>query len=118
MAPADRACPGGERRPGKIVTMSNVTPDVIAITALEFIPAFAFALWAEPVARAIGRWPSAVRIAAPALLAIPYTILSGLHHIFRWEWFVLYCTLPMAMAWLLRQLLQDQGGAQSTKEAH
>ena len=80
-----------------------MTPDVIAITALEFIPAFAFALAAEPVARAIGRWPAGVRIAAPALLAIPYAVLSGLHHMFRWEWFVLYCTLPMAMAWLLGQ---------------
>lgn len=83
--------------------MSNLTPDVIAITALEFLPAFAFALWVEPVARAIGRWPRVVRIAAPALLAIPYGILSAWHHMFRWEWLAVYAALPVVIAWLLGQ---------------
>ncbi|HKV78579.1 MAG TPA: CPBP family intramembrane glutamic endopeptidase [Candidatus Sulfotelmatobacter sp.] len=83
--------------------MSNVTPDVIAITVLEFLPAFAFALWAEPVAGAIGRRPRVVRVAAPALLAIPYAILAVWHHMFRWEWLALYATLPVVIAWLLAQ---------------
>ena len=83
--------------------MSNVTPDVIVITTLEFLPAFAFAVWAEPVARAIGRWPQVVRIAAPAVLAIPYAILAAWHHMFRWEWLALYATLPVVIAWLLGQ---------------
>jgi len=83
--------------------MSNATPDVIAITVLEFIPAFAFALWAERVAQEIARWPIVARIAAPALLAIPYAVLSARHHMFRWEWLALYSILPPAMAWLLAQ---------------
>ena len=83
--------------------MSNVTPDVIAITVLEFLPAFAFALWAEPVALGIQRWPRIVRIVAPALLAIPYAILAAWHHMFRWEGLALYATLPVVIAWLLGQ---------------
>src|SRR3954471_3800606 len=83
--------------------MSNATPDVIAITVLEFIPAFAFALWAARVGEAIARWPIVARIAAPALLAIPYAVLSARHHMFRWEWLALYSILPLAMAWLLAQ---------------
>lgn len=83
--------------------MSNMTPDVAVITFLEFIPAVAFALWAEPVARRIARWPAFVRIAAPALLAIPYAALAAWHHMFRWEWLALYCLLPVGIAWLLGQ---------------
>ncbi len=83
--------------------MSNWTPDVLAITGLEFLPAVAFALWAEPVARTIGRWPAVVRIAAPALLGVPYAVLSALHQMFRWEWLALYCTLPVLIGGLLGQ---------------
>jgi len=83
--------------------MSNATPDVIAIAVLELIPAFAFALWAEPLARAIERWPRGARIAAPVLLAIPYPLLSASHHIFLWRWLGLYSILLVAMAWLLER---------------
>jgi hypothetical protein len=81
--------------------MSNLTPDVVVSTVLELIPAVAFALWAEPVGRAIQLWPPIVRIAAPGLLAVPYALLALWHQMFRWEWLALYCALPVLTAWLL-----------------
>lgn len=83
--------------------MLNVTPDVIAIAILQFAPAVAFALWAEPVTHAIQRWPVIVRVFAPGLLAVPYAILAASHHMFRWEWLALYATLPVTIAFLLGQ---------------
>ena len=83
--------------------MSNVAPDIVAITVVEFIPAFAFALWAEPVTRAIQRWTRTVRLIAPSILGIPYAALAVWHHMFRWEWLALYCTLPVLISWFLDQ---------------
>ncbi len=83
--------------------MSNVTPEIVAVTVLEFIPAIAFAVWREPVSRRIHRFPDMVRILAPALLGIPYAVLAVRNHSFHWEWLALYCTLPVAIAWLLQQ---------------
>jgi len=83
--------------------MTNVTPDVAAITVLEFIPAFAFALWAEAISRGIQRWTRMTRLVVPALLGIPYAALALWHHMFRWEWLAVYCSLPVVIAWLLDQ---------------
>lgn len=83
--------------------MSNVTPDAVAITLLEFIPAFAFALWAERVSAAIQRLPGMLRVLLPGLLGIPYAALASWNHIFRWEWLTVYCCLPIVIAWLLGQ---------------
>jgi len=93
--------------------MSNVRPDVIASTVLEFIPALAFALWAEPVSRGIQRLPGMVRILLPGLLGIPYAALAAWNHIFQWEWLTVYCCLPVVIAWLLGQAARvdpDQRG--------
>lgn len=81
--------------------MSHVTPDVVVTAILEFIPAIAFAFWADPVGRAIQRWPVLVRILLAALLAIPYVVLTVSRHMFRLEWLAVYCLLPIAIAWLL-----------------
>jgi membrane protease YdiL (CAAX protease family) len=53
------------------------------------------------VANAVGRWPVAVRVAFPALLALPYAVIAVSHHIFAWQWCMLYAALPVVMAWLL-----------------
>ncbi len=81
--------------------MSNVTPSVIAVLVAELIPAAVFGFAGEPFARVVARWPAVLRIGAPAVLVIPYAILSVTHHVFRWEWFGVYACLPVVMAWLL-----------------
>ena len=86
-----------------MVRMSNVTPVVIAVLAAELAPAAAFAFAAERVAQAVGKWRLPVRLLLPALLALPYVVISATQHMLRWQWFALYALLPVAMAWLLAQ---------------
>jgi hypothetical protein len=57
----------------------------------------------ERVARAVGRWPVAVRLSVPALLVLPYFTVAISAHMFRWGWFALYAALPVVIAWLLMQ---------------
>src|SRR5579862_7631130 len=80
--------------------MLNATPTDIAILVVELVPAAAFGFAGEAVRRRIRRWPACVRIAAPALLALPYAVLAGAHHNFRLEWFGLYAALPVLMTLL------------------
>jgi membrane protease YdiL (CAAX protease family) len=81
--------------------MSNPTPLAIAVLAIELLPALAFGFAAERVARAISRWPAPARIAAPALLVVPYLILALSYRTLRWEWVALYALLPVVMAGLM-----------------
>jgi uncharacterized protein len=81
--------------------MSNVTPIEVAVVIIELLPALAFGLATDSVQRVISGWPRSWRIAAPALLVLPYTVLAIRSHMFRWEWFTVYCALPVVIAWLL-----------------
>jgi membrane protease YdiL (CAAX protease family) len=81
--------------------MQNVTPLAIGALAVELVPAVMFGFVAERAARAVSRWPVALRIMFPALFVAPYLMVSLSAHIFRWEWCVLYAGLPVAIAWLL-----------------
>jgi membrane protease YdiL (CAAX protease family) len=83
--------------------MQNVTPAAIAALTIELAPAVGFGFAGERLTRAVQRWPSAVRIACPALFVVPYILLSISQHIFRWHWFALYAGLPVMIAWLLGQ---------------
>jgi membrane protease YdiL (CAAX protease family) len=83
--------------------MQNVTPVAIIALALELAPAVLFGCAAERVARRGQRWPVAVRVSLPALLVVPYAMVSISQHVFRWGWFALYAALPVAIAWLLMQ---------------
>jgi membrane protease YdiL (CAAX protease family) len=81
--------------------MQNVTPVAIAALGLELAPAIMFGCAAERAARHVSRWPVAVRVSLPAVLAVPYVMVSISGHMFQWVWFALYAALPVAMAWLL-----------------
>lgn len=81
--------------------MSNVTPVVIAVLGAELVPAAVFGFAGEHVAKAVGRWPFVLRVTLPALLVVPYLVIAASQRMFRWDFFVLYAALPVAMAWLL-----------------
>jgi bacteriorhodopsin len=83
--------------------MQNVTPVAIAALGLELAPAVVFGCASDRVARAVGRWPVAVRLSLPVLFVVPYVMVSISQHMFRWGWFALYAGLPVAIAWLLMQ---------------
>jgi hypothetical protein len=83
--------------------MSNVTPVQAIVLAIELLPALAFGMAAERVGRAISRWHVVLRVTAPAVLVVPYSVLAALNHMLRWEWCVLYALLPVVMAWLMQR---------------
>ena len=63
--------------------------------------------------------PSALRILAPALLGLPYALVSSSTGLFRWPWLALYTLLPVASAccsteraWLTRS--NAESGATSS----
>lgn len=86
-----------------MVLMSNVTPLVVTVLAIELIPAVAFGFASERLERTIAKWPAWLRFGAPAVCAVPYAVLGVSAHMFRWEWLVLYAALPVLMAWLMAQ---------------
>ena len=90
--------------------MQNVTPVAIAALGLELVPAVLFGLAGVRIARAVTRWPAAVRVSLPALFVVPYAMISFSQHIFRWEWFVLYSALPVAIAALLMRAAAVDAG--------
>lgn len=73
----------------------------MAAMAMELSVAVAFGCAAEPVARAVARWPRGVRIVFPALFVLPYAAVSISLHALSWKWFGLYAGLPVVVAWLL-----------------
>jgi len=81
--------------------MQNVTPVAIGALVLELAPAVLFGCASGRVARAVERWPVALRLSLPALLVVPYAMVSLSAHIFEWTWFALYAVLPVAIAGLL-----------------
>lgn len=83
--------------------MSNVTPLEVAVVVIELLPALAFGLATERVQRMISGWRRVWRIAAPALLGIPYLVVAFSTRMLRWDWLAVYCTLPVVIAWLLGQ---------------
>src|SRR5579863_6630252 len=83
--------------------MSNVTPVVVAVLAVELLPAAAFGFFSERVVRAVSKWPGVVRSVLPAVLVVPYAILATSQHMLQWRWLALYSALPVVMAWLLSQ---------------
>lgn len=89
-----------------MLRMLHPTPAAVAVLIVELAPAVCFGINAERVANAIQRWPSLVRFASPAALAVPYACLAVWEHIFRWQWFALYALLPVVMALLLSQAAQ------------
>ena len=81
--------------------MQNVTPWAIAALALELGPAIVFGFATERIARAVNRWPTALRLGLPALCAVPYLMVALPAHTFQWNWLALYALLPVAVAGLL-----------------
>jgi membrane protease YdiL (CAAX protease family) len=67
-----------------------------AIFALApYLAAAFFPKWASGRARLLPRW---AQIAAPALLCIPYLLVSLQAGIFAWQWLALYALFPPAIA--------------------
>ncbi len=90
---------GFDLRPGVVAAaVLLLTPMLVA----GFCPAFV---------EKLGRWlPRAMRMAAPALLCIPYALTATASGIFKWGWFALYALLPVAIAFVLEQARDEDAG--------
>jgi uncharacterized protein len=80
-----------------------VTPSNVAAALLLLIPYLSVAFFPRRMAEWTDKWPRWVVLTAPALLAAPYLLVTIAAGDFRWEWFLLYLVLPVAIAALLWQ---------------
>ena len=74
----------------------------IAIAALlALLPYLAAAFFGDWMTRSEPNLPKAARILGPALLCVPYLMVSISAGIFLWFWLALYALLPVAIAALM-----------------
>jgi membrane protease YdiL (CAAX protease family) len=83
--------------------MQFVTPANIVAALFLLVPYLAVAFFAVRIAARVASLPLAAKLLGPALLCIPYILVSAGAGDFRWGWFALYAALPVAIAALLRQ---------------
>jgi len=74
----------------------------IVAAVLALLPYLVAAFFPGRVGGWVRRMPPALRVAAPALLSLPYVLVAGAAGAFRWEWFALYALLPVVVAALAR----------------
>jgi uncharacterized protein len=75
-------------------------PPVILAAVLTLVPYFAAAFCPRSLQLPL-RLPVLLRVLAPALLGIPYALVSTSNGIFRWSWLALYTLLPVGISLLL-----------------
>ncbi len=75
-------------------------PTVILAALLTLVPLF-WAAFCPKSLQLAGRMPVWLRLPAPALLGLPYALVSGSNGLFRWTWLALYTLLPVLIAVLL-----------------
>jgi membrane protease YdiL (CAAX protease family) len=80
-----------------------ITPANIVAALILLIPYLAVAFLPDAIAQRIRALPAAVQLAVPLLLCIPYVVVTVSAGSFRWTWFALYASLPVAIAMLLRR---------------
>jgi uncharacterized protein len=79
-----------------------LNPPIALAALLTLVPFFAAAFCPSSL-QLPRRLPLLPRILAPALLGLPYTLVSIANGIFRWHWFALYSLLPVAITLLFYQ---------------
>jgi uncharacterized protein len=75
-------------------------PSVALAALLTLVPFFSAAFCPRSLQLA-QRWPLSLRILAPALLGLPYALVSFSDGLFRWTWLALYTLLPVLISLLL-----------------
>jgi uncharacterized protein len=81
--------------------MQFVTPANVIAALLLLFPYLAVAFFPQRAASLVGSLPLAVRLAAPALLCVPYILVAFSGGVFTWPWLALYALLPVLVAVLL-----------------
>jgi membrane protease YdiL (CAAX protease family) len=79
------------------------TPANIVAALLTLIPLLAAAFFPKLLSTLPQILPATVRLLVPAVLAIPYILVTHSSETFSWPWFTLYTVLPVAIATLLHR---------------
>jgi hypothetical protein len=82
-----------------------ITPANTIAALLTLIPLLAAAFFAQRVAGCARRLPAWAQVLCPAVLSVPYVLVTCAAGQFRWGWFALYAVLPVSMAGLLWQAI-------------
>ena len=80
---------------------SLITPANVTAALLALAPYLAVAFFSERMAACVRSMPLWIWICGPALLCLPYVLVSTAAGTFRWAWLGLYAGLPVAVAMLL-----------------
>jgi membrane protease YdiL (CAAX protease family) len=75
-------------------------PLVFLAALLTLVPFFSAAFWPRSL-QLTQLWPLGLRLLAPAVLALPYLLVSASTGLFRWSWLALYTLLPVLISLLL-----------------
>jgi hypothetical protein len=73
----------------------------VALAALLTLVPFFWAAFCPRSLQLVQRWPLGPRILAPALVGLPYALVSFSDGLFRWTWLALYTLLPVLISLLL-----------------
>ena len=80
---------------------SLITPANVIAALLALAPYLAVAFFPERMAAGVRSLPLWIWLCGPALLCLPYVLVSTAAGNFRWAWLGLYAGLPVAVAMLL-----------------
>lgn len=83
-------------------SVPHPTPLLVIAALLALAPYLAAAFFASAVHGCARRLPAWAQVAGPALLAIPYALVSIDSGAFSWTWLALYALFPAAMAFAAR----------------
>lgn len=89
--------------------LSLLRPEFIAAAILILFPMLYAAFAPDSFAALTLRMPRATRIVLPAVLCVPYALISDTYGMLRWEWLALYALLPVAIAFVLDQARDAEG---------
>ena len=78
-------------------------PQAILAALLILLPMLGAAFFPARVPVLADALPRFIRLGSPALLCVPYVLISSALGDFRWGWLALYALLPVAIAVLLSQ---------------
>ena len=68
---------------------------------LTLLPLVAMGFWGEWIVRQSESLPTWERVAGPAVLCVPYALVSWAGGMFRWTWLLVYALLPVVVAGLM-----------------
>jgi membrane protease YdiL (CAAX protease family) len=78
-------------------------PEIVIASLMILVPFLYAAFWSARVTTMARALPRSVRVAAPAVLCLPYALVAHAFGIFHWAWLALFAILPVSVAVLLDQ---------------